>query len=406
MKVSKLICVSENNNNKYYFLFEQADGTFNVEYGRVDSTKQTTSYSMSQWDKKYREKINKGYKDITELYAIEDDSDNSTSSKIDESFISNDLFVKTLIEDLQRWATNTVKANYKVSTKSVTQKMVDEAQNIVNQIATVYSTQYTTTELNELLLKLFTIIPRKMGNVKDYLVKENDSNDRIKRIIDEEQSLLDTMAGQVSMQEVKPILTEDKSDEKINGLLDSMGVSVEHITDANEIAKIKKLMGDSSNLFSKAFKVVNYNTEKRYNSIKIENEELLWHGSRNQNYISLLQHGLLIRPSGVATNGAMFGSGGYLANKSRKSIGYTSLSGSYWTNGNSGTAYLLLFAANLGNQRHVYKHTSECYDFNQKTIAPYDSVFAHGGADMLRNDEIIIYSENRSTMRYLIEIKS
>src|ERR1035441_10082906 len=101
-KVVKLIVGTPENNNKYYFLFEQGDGTFKVEYGRVDSTKQTTSYNMSQWDTKYREKLKKGYKDITELYAIEEDEDvDVTTPKADPTFISNDTYVKNLIEDLQ-----------------------------------------------------------------------------------------------------------------------------------------------------------------------------------------------------------------------------------------------------------------------------------------------------------------
>lgn len=402
MKVVKMICVTEQNNNKFYNLFEQGDGTFKVDYGRVDVTTQHATYPMSQWDKKYREKLNKGYKDITELYTIEDDSD--PKATVDETFISNNSFVKRLIEDLKRWATNTVSANYKVSSKNVTQKMIDEAQGIIDSIARVYSGSYKYTDINELLLKLFTVIPRKMGNVKDYLVRENDTNDRVRKIIDEEQSLLDTMAGQVSMQETKKEVITEADVQETKGILDMMGVEVEHVTDANEIVMIKQKMGDSAHMFSQAFKLKNYKTEQRYSTLPIENEELLWHGSRNQNYISLIQHGLLIRPSGIATNGAMFGAGGYLANRCKKSIGYTSLSGSYWSNGNESKAYLLLFAANLGKQKHVYTHTSECYNFTEKTIAPYNSVFAHAGQS-LYNDELIVYSENRTTMRYLIEIK-
>ena len=40
---------------------------FEVEYGRVGATCQHASYSMSQWDKKYKEKIKKGYVDQTHL---------------------------------------------------------------------------------------------------------------------------------------------------------------------------------------------------------------------------------------------------------------------------------------------------------------------------------------------------
>lgn len=276
-KVAKLWMCTENNNNKYYFMFEQPDGTFNVEYGRVDVTAQHTSYPMSQWDKKHHEKTAKGYIDRTDLYKIEDDSD--TKSAIDESFISNNSFVKRLIEDLKRWATNTVSANYKVSSKNVTQKMVDEAQGIIDAIARVYASSYKHTDINELLLKLFTVIPRKMRNVKDYLVQESDSNDRVRKIIDEEQSLLDTMAGQVSIQEPKKEVITEAEEGETKGLLDSMGIEVEYLTDANEINMIKKLMGDSAYMFSQAFKVKNHMADKRYNSISVENEQLLWHGS-------------------------------------------------------------------------------------------------------------------------------
>ena len=407
-KVAKLWMVTEANNNKYYFMFEQPDGTFNVEYGRVDATAQRASYSMYQWDKKYREKVAKGYIDRTELYTIEDDSD--PKATVDETFISNNSFVKRLIEDLKRWATNTVSANYKVSSKNVTQKMIDEAQGIIDSIARVYSGSYKHTDINELLLKLFTVIPRKMGNVKDYLVHENDNNDRVSRIIDEEQSLLDTMAGQVSMQEAKKEVITEADAQETKGILDMMGVEVEHVTDANEIVMIKQKMGDSAHMFSQAFKVKNIKTEQRYNDyitkMTTKNEELFFHGSRNANWFSIgLQSGLLIRPAGAITTGGMFGSRGlYFADKCRKSIGYTSLSGSYWANGNDNKAYIGLFRVNLGNQKHIYKHDSSCYNLDKNNIKPYDSVYAHGGVDLI-NSEYIIYDIAQADIRYLIEIK-
>lgn len=397
-KVVKLIMVTDINNNKYYNMFEQADGTFKVEYGRVDSTVQHASYSMRDWDKKYREKTNKGYKDITHYFFIQD---TTSAATVDETFISNDKFVKQLIEDLQRYANNTVKENYTVSTKNVTQKMIDEAQTIIDEIAKVYNSKYTKDDLNELLLKLFTIIPRKMGHVQDYLVNDGDSKERVAKIIDNEQSILDTLAGQVLIQE--PV-KEDKNNDKKVGILDQMGISVSHVEDPKVIAMVKKLMGDSSNKFSRLFEVTNFETEKRYKKNKIENEELLWHGSRNENWISLFQKGLLIRPSGVATVGAMFGLGIYFADKARKSIGYTSLSGSYWVRGNANKAYLALFSVNLGNKKIVNRHSSECYNFSEKNISPYNSVHATAGAD-LRNPEFIIYNGNRCTIKYLLEIK-
>lgn len=406
-KIIKLIFVEGigKNSNKFYNMSENSDGTFSVEYGRVDSTSQKTSYPMSQWSKKYNEKLKKGYKDITELYKIEDDNLNESKEK----FISNDTYVRQLIEDLQRWASNTVKENYKVSSKNVTSKMVEEAQHIMDKISNLYQTKYTTTDLNKLLLELFKVIPRKMGNVADYLASENADKEEVSKIIDKEQSILDTLAGQVSLQEKE---VENKSENKgeTTNLLDQMGVEVKHVTDEKTIQMVKKLMGESSNLFNRLFEVRNFKTEKRYDDylakMKVKNEELFFHGSRNQNWLSIgLQSGLLIRPSGAIVTGGMFGSQGiYFADKCRKSVGYTSLSGSYWARGNDNKAYLGLFRVNLGNQKHIYKHDYSCYNLNKNNIKPYDSVYAHGGADLI-NSEYIIYDINQSDIRYLIEIK-
>lgn len=49
--------VTSQNNNKYYHMIERGDGMFDALYGRIGSTEAHASYSMSQWDKKYKEKV-------------------------------------------------------------------------------------------------------------------------------------------------------------------------------------------------------------------------------------------------------------------------------------------------------------------------------------------------------------
>lgn len=61
-----------------------------------------------------------------------------------------------------------IQANYKVSSQQVTQAMVDEAQNVIDDLMN----KETVEDFNNTLLTLFTVIPRKMGNVNDYLSKE------------------------------------------------------------------------------------------------------------------------------------------------------------------------------------------------------------------------------------------
>jgi poly [ADP-ribose] polymerase len=107
------------------------------------------------------------------------------------------------------------------------------------------------------------------------------------------------------------------------------------------------------------------------------------------------------------STGSGIGDGVYFANKSQKSLGYSSLSGSHWTRGNSSVGFLALFDVHLGNEKHIHKHDSSCYKLNYTNIQNdgFDSVYAHGGAD-LRNDEFIIYNPVQCTISHLIQMES
>lgn len=404
---ASLVMVTEDNHNKFYRMMELGDGRFKVEFGRVDATPQVKTYPMSQWNSKYKSKIKKGYKDITDLVAT--DINEVDSEKKETMFISSDKAVSKLIEELQTFAKGLIAKNYKISSDKVTPMMVERAQELINDLVDSYKRGMNREEFNEILIKLYTSIPRKMKNVKDHLVKDNGNKEAFEAIIDHEQKLLDAMEGQVIANE-KTEKKEEKQDTSDNtSLLEKLGLEITLVTDEDTISYVKRLMGEKANLFSKLFAVKNLNTESAYNeyfnSHESSFEEILWHGSRNQNWFNILQTGLMIRPSGVITNGSMFGNAIYFANKAQKSIGYSSLQGSYWTNGNENKSFLALFKVNVGKQKNVMEHTSECYKFSEKTIAPFDSVYAHAGKS-LRNDELMIYTPKRCTIQYLIEITS
>ncbi len=59
-----LIC-TEGSSNKYYNFHDNGNGTFTATYGRIGSTKQKATYSSRMWDSKLREKLKKGYRDVT-----------------------------------------------------------------------------------------------------------------------------------------------------------------------------------------------------------------------------------------------------------------------------------------------------------------------------------------------------
>ena len=136
--------------------------------------------------------------------------------------------------------------------------------------------------------------------------------------------------------------------------------------------------------------------------------DLFWHGSRNENWLSILKTGLVLRPANAIVTGKMFGYGLYFADKFRKSLNYTSLSGSYWAGGTQKTAFLSLYDVHTGNQMKISKHQSWCYDLTESKLkarkANCDSLFAKGGVDLI-NNEYIIYNQSQCTIRYLIEVE-
>jgi poly [ADP-ribose] polymerase len=416
-KVAKLVCVTGDNNNKYYNLYEQNDGSFIAQYGRIQGTETIHPYRMNEWDKIYRDKTNpkKGYKDITHLFTEEITQDLKTADPVKTAAIQNAM-VKQLMDDLQSFANKTIAANYTITQDNVTQKQVDEAQRIINEITSLMTgNPSTVTEINKHFLQLYTIIPRRMKNVRDYILSNLSGPSEVKfahKLIENEQALLDTMAGQVEMlskQKEANLKSIDPNEHaKTMDMLQMLGLEIQEVN-SNEISMIKKMMDRNSNQFVKAFKVTNNKTEVKFknnlDSAKNKSTNLYFHGSRNENFFNILQTGLLIRPSCAVSTGSMFGDGIYAARQCRKAIGYTSLSGSYWARGNANKAYIAIFEFHTGNQKHIHRHDSSCCSLSKSRISKdgFDSVFAHGGIDLI-NDEFIVYSPEQCTIRYLIEI--
>lgn len=396
-----LIMVTTANNNKFYNLFP--DGSeFRVEYGRIDATKTTARYPMSKWESQIKSKLKKGYVDVTDLKKdlVEEVSSANPESPYKE--IEN-AAIKAIVEKLQSLARETINKNYTVKASAVTQDMVDAAQKIIDALANLSS---TVNEFNDNLLKLFTVIPRKMGNVRDYLANKTED---FAEIVSKEQDLLDVMRGQIyvkpEVEEVSPV------EKKQQTILEELGLVMEETT-RDDVALIKTLMKESADKFRKAWRVTNLKTQERFDKFVKENDikdtKLLFHGSRSENFWSIIKTGLVLRPTNAVITGKMLGWGIYFAPKCQKSIGYTSLSGSYWAHGGSNVAYMALFEVAYGTPYDVYSFDSKYYSLDYNKLQQFcpgaNCVHAHADRGMLRNDEIVVYKEDQLTIKYLIEI--
>lgn len=396
----KLICVTANNNNKFYNMEDLNNGTFKVTYGRVGASETVLTYPISLWDKKYNEKLKKGYVDITEKIS---------QIKKSAQLCIDDPDVKDLISFLMQEAKQSIKRDYQISAEAITQQQINEAQSILDSINSevlpkiksidpnvldVNALYLNIDDINKKLKSLYSIIPRRMSDTRNFFLKYSNKP-FLMELLQSEQSRLDTLRSQVNINQVAS-----------DGItLDELGFTCELASEEDK--DIIRKNTDFRLTNHKVFKISNKATETVFNPNHLKTK-LLYHGSRNENFLSILQTGLKIRPKGVQTTGSMFGDGIYAANKARKSIGYTSLRGSYWASGHSNRAYLAIFEFATGKEYEVLKNQSYSYwmgslDEQKVRSKGYDSVFAQGGAD-LRNDEYIVYNSNQCTIRYLIEL--
>ena len=108
----------------------------------------------------------------------------------------------------------------------------------------------------------------------------------------------------------------------------------------------------------------------------------------------------------------MFGHGIYFAPRAIKSLGYTSLEGSYWSDGDSDSGFMILNEVAYGNPFDVYEYGFEYSSFNYKKLKrkskSYNCMHAHSNREhnFIRNDEIIIYNEDQCRPKYLVELRN
>ncbi len=404
-KPTYLVMVTANNNNKYYKMIPESNDTFTVEFGRIGANPQRSSYSMSQWNKKYNEKIKKGYIDQSDL--MEDLIEEVNDSNSDYKEIENSE-IKKIVDRLQNMAHTSVQKNYKVGADKVTQAMVDKAQEKIDEIAT-NSTSTTVNKFNNDLVELFAIIPRKMKNVNDWLAKDLNS---IGDIIQREQDLLDVMKGQVFQ---KTVIDNDVNNTKSSKtILETLGLVIDEVTDT-DMDKIKNIFGSNASNIVNAWKVTNLKTQDKFDKYikdhNISEIKYLLHGSGNANWWSIISNGLNIRPANAASHGRMLGNGIYLANDVEKSRTYTSRSS--WTYKSEPTGFIGIMETAYGKPYDINAFDSKYYSYNydklRNACPDADCIHAHKGMNTgwcnLRYDEIVVYNEEQCTINYIVEFK-
>lgn len=396
-----------NNHNKFYEIIENDDSSIDVNYGRVGQ--KVNQHHYSSWEKSFWElknqKLYKGYTDVTLLHTENKPSKKLSEyddfAKIDDKRV--DKFLKLMFERQQALVQN----NYTRPTDA-NQKMIDKAKTLINDLDVCYrDPNYAVWEFNGILKELFNTIPRKMGNVYDFIAH---SKDDFEKIIEREETLLDALEVTLQSRQAE---SDNHKPTKPQTIAEANGIKVASVTFKEEDEVIRKLKdkNGSEKRFLRTIKIENDKTKQAFDDFVAKNNgikrELLWHGSPNKNWWSIAVNGLDLKHS---RNG-MFGVGLYFAPKSGKSAGYMS-TGSYWRGGNDNSGYLALFDVAVGKSymptaTNSWSPSEALRKLKDK--GNYDCVWAkegNNGGFHLYNDEVIVYRNEQQTIKYLVEIQN
>ena len=422
----KLIMVTANNNNKFYNMHDNGNGTFTVTWGRVGTDGKQTTYSISDWHKKLNEKLNKGYQDITDNtkvsqgYKPEPDAELedllSHLLAISRQYVSNQTDIGTLntsainevqnlINDLTR-----IKSEYGGGQASFDEWKKKNPSGNENKFKSECENKF-----NKALMRIFIIIPRKMKDVRQELYHSPSSglpdDTAMSKRINNEQSLLDN----IILQSQATINANG-----INTISEAFGFKIIKATQEEKdfiIDKLNKESDSSGFRVKNVYKVVNpvrnamFDEYLQNNGLKNNktNVKLYWHGTGPENLLSIMANGLLIRPANAAYSGSAFGDGIYSAPSPNKSYNYTSKDyqrNSRWMFVNA-VITGKSFDCNdnydrIGNIRICDLDGNK---FSQLNLG-YHSVHAHASSrSYIRRDEVIVYNNAQVKCEFLVEIE-
>lgn len=392
-----LTCADPKVNAYKFYQLEPIGDSVKATYGRMGIQRgqahapRSFTYPLSVYWIKYFEKIQKGYVDKSDIYCAEPITSNEQlKQRVQKATSKTETAASMLYKRLASWAKQAVEAA-KVYVP-LSNAIIEESERLLNGMRHSKSVDEFNKNLLDLICTLQRPIPTGDGTgVRKTLAK---SEKDFARIIEREDDLIQAMRGLVNGNGL--VRTGDFAD---------YGIEVYIATEKQREEVIRHLSDSLKPKVRAIYRVIPKEQKTRFNNyLKKQGNpkvKMLWHGSRNQNWLSIVRNSLSLNPNAIIT-GKMFGDGLYFAPSAMKSWGYTSYSGTHWAHGNEKTAYMGLYAVAYGNPCDVDTWFSS-EDYKRKTISGgYHCLHAHAGTS-LKNDEIIFYDENAVLLNYIVE---
>jgi len=380
----------ECNQYKFYKITPTQNGEIECEYGRIGDrsgrfARRPVRYPSRMYWIRYLEKLGKGYVDQSDVYLTPECKPGaprpSGGGQVEETVKAR------LYKRLVGYARRAVRTA--LVCEHVSEGQVKRSREILDELSEARSVR----EFNDRILELMSICPRRVGDKRYGGVKAMlaETEADYGKIVDREESLvlaMEAVAGKQPDDDGGPCGFSD--DISVREATPEEEAEVRKLLDPEQDAMLRELYRVDSARHRERF-------EKRCAERGITEIRRYFHGSRNENWASIVQNGLLLNPNAVIT-GKMFGNGIYTATESGKSWGYTSGRGSYWARGTSDVGIMGLYATAYGKP---YDVTSAArYDQAFLDAHGCDCVHAHRGSGLYR-DEVVFYDEAAMCIEFL-----
>ena len=438
----KFVCAdAKNNNNKFweYFLYE--DGNVVVKYGRVGKTcteDPPKKISKTELERKIREKVNgRGtlgspsykapYKEIEVVAdSIKEVSPTSVAKDVVQQAAKEQLaggnqelssLIERLVEankhELYQASGGQLNLDLKTGIVStpigvITKSTVDSARIILSDIEPfIAKKDFDSDEFINLINEYLMKVPQMVGHARGWHKSFFNSHNTIQR----QSSLLDQLYASAELAADRLEAAKNQAVQTtISSTPNLFKTDLKIITDQSVIDMITKKFYDTLNKSHtsknlkpiKFYEVKNHDGHVAYekDGAKLDNQWLLWHGTRTFNVLSILKNGLML-PKTIAKahiTGAMFGDGIYASDQSTKALNYAY---GYWDRGaKDNNCFMFLIDMAMGN----YYTPKSSYETLPKK--GYDSTFAKGNESGVLNNEMIVYRASQANIRYLIEFSA
>lgn len=411
---------AEGNNNKFYEMKLEDDDSVIIRYGRVGANGVTEhkGYGEDTFEKVMKSKTKKGYREVdvvvSEGGSAPTISKGGNLAEIAKRDIANgNTSLHALLDRLAQinrfqllaasgGQIDIVDGEVKTALGVlIPLTSIDRAKGLLSDLGGYVQSNDLGSSYVNALQDYLTLVPQKLSHRRGW--DQNFFSEFT--TFQNQHDLLEQLEN--SVKNSKPVVRDESTEETVERLF---GYSLEVVDDDTQFKRINdfytkgvnRVHVASNRKLQKIYKMVNPEKLAIFEETakRLGNVQMLWHGTRAHNVLSILKGGLIIPPTtggGYTIAGRMFGDGVYFSDQSTKSLNY---SAGYWGSGGAEKGSIFMLNANvaMGKSYTPSGPTS-------RMPSGYDSIYAIGGKSGVQNNEMIVPSLSQIHLDYLCEFE-